>query len=205
MDKKFNWQSFISIGLLFSFIIMFFSGVILYIAPEGSLSRWIGWHVFGLSKKQWEYQHTIFSYVFILFTVFHIFKINWVLLISYFKLNNVRFRALKEIIIALLITLLVFVGTLQNWSPFQFIMKTGSEISESFGKDANMLSIPDADKLNLEDFSLQALQIEYGEMERMLQEHGFKNIKKDIKISEFCEKNNTTPKLLYLLLISEKK
>ena len=50
MINKFNWQSFISIGLLISFLVMLISGVVLYIAPEGSLSRWIGWDVFSLTK-----------------------------------------------------------------------------------------------------------------------------------------------------------
>ena len=46
MNNKFNWQSFISIGLLLSFFVMLVSGIVLYIAPEGSLSRWIGWDIF---------------------------------------------------------------------------------------------------------------------------------------------------------------
>ena len=82
--KRFSWQSFISIGLLLSFIIMGFSGIILFIAPEGSLSRWIGWDVMNLTKKQWEQQHTIFSYLFILFSIFHVFKINWGYLVFIF-------------------------------------------------------------------------------------------------------------------------
>jgi hypothetical protein len=67
---------------------MLLSGVILYIAPEGSLSRWIGWDVFGLTKKQWEYQHAMFSLLFVLFSIFHIFRINWGLLLSYFALEK---------------------------------------------------------------------------------------------------------------------
>ncbi len=125
MNNKFSWQSFISIGLLFSFIMMLFSGLILYVAPEGSLSRWIGWEVFHLSKKQWEHQHTIFSYLFILFSVFHIFKINWALMLSYFIPEKIKIMNYKELVIALLIVVFVFFGTLIKLYPFEYILHLG--------------------------------------------------------------------------------
>ena len=203
MNNKFSWQSFISIGLLLSFIIMLFSGIILYVAPEGSLSRWIDWSVFNLNKKQWEHQHTIFSYLFILFSVFHIFKINWELLLSYFVPEKINLSNFKEIVIALVITVLVFLGTLYNVNPLQFIIKAGNNISDNHSINVEMPNIPNAEKLSLRDFSEKMFKISYEEVYNKLTDIEFESVDENIIVSEFCEINKLTPHELYKILKEE--
>ena len=203
MNNKFNWQSFISIGLLFSFFVMLVSGIVLYVAPEGSLSRWIDWEVFNLNKKQWEHQHTIFSYLFILFSIFHIFKINWELLLSYFVIEKIKLFNLKEIVIAFVITILVFSGTLYNVNPFQFIINLGNNISDNHSLSVEMPNIPDAEKLSLKDFSEKVFEVSYEEVYNILVNVGFNSIDENIIVSEFCKKNNITPQELYKILKGE--
>lgn len=197
MNNKFNWQSFISIALLFAFILMLVSGVILYIAPEGSLSRWIGWDILNLSKKQWENQHTIFSYLFILFSVLHIFKINWGLLISYFQFDKKRFTYFKEIIIALVIVLLVFFGTLFNWKPFSSIINWGANISDNYGVGVDYPSVSDAEKLSLDNFASTVFQISYADFRAYTKEYEFADIDKNSTVLEFCNINGITPEELH--------
>ncbi|OFX45228.1 MAG: hypothetical protein A2X13_08980 [Bacteroidetes bacterium GWC2_33_15] len=203
MKSKFNWQIFISFGLLFSFILIAFSGVILYIAPEGSFSRWIGWNVLGLSKKQWEGQHTVFSYIFIAFCIFHIFRINWELLVSYFKTKNFKLIYIKEIGITLILLIFVFTGTLMQFQPFSGIMNIGRNISQSFEKGVEPYEIPDAGIITLEQFAESYLFISFNDLESRLNELGFKTIHKSITIEEFCLKNNTIPFELYQVLKKE--
>jgi uncharacterized protein DUF4405 len=200
MTNKFNWQSFISIGLLFSFIVMLLSGVILYVAPEGSLSRWIGWDVFSLTKKQWEHQHSIFSLVFILFSIFHIFKINWSLLLSYFALENKKLTNIKELLAALLISILVFIGTFYNLSPFENIINFGSNVSENQTVEVERPDIPDIDKLPLNVFSDRVFNISAAELEIILEKNNLKVVNSNIAVNEFCVKNNISPQELYLLI-----
>lgn len=200
MNNKFSWQSFISIGLLFSFIVMVFSGIILYVAPEGSLSRWIGWDVLNLTKKQWEHQHTIFSYVFILFSVFHIFKINWSLLLTYLSPEKISFLYLKEILIALIIIIFVFTGTLTNLQPFRYVISLGNDISDSFAKDVIMPNIADAEKLSLDNFALKVFDIPYEDLEKILIEMKFVNMSNDIKVIDFCNYNNIDPQDLFIII-----
>ena len=202
MSNRFNWQSFISIGLLLSFIIMLFSGIILYIAPEGSLSRWIGWDILNLTKKQWEQQHTIFSYLFILFTVFHLFKINWVYFISYFVIEKLKFKFLKEITVALLITILVFIGTFNSWIPFKNIIDWGKDISDSYIIGVELTGIPDAEKLTMEEFANQVFHISYQRMVEELSDYNLSNTSKTTIVSEFCKINKITPEEFYLKLKS---
>jgi hypothetical protein len=197
MKSKFNLTSFISIGLLFSFLLMAFSGVVLFIAPEGSISRWIGWSVLGLSKKQWEHQHTIFSYLFIAFAIFHIFKINWQLLLSYLKSEKFSLSNSKEIFLVLVITIIVFSGTLNNIQPFKWIIDSGSNISERIGESAEIPSISNPEKLNLEQFANEVLIISYENLVNFLESEGFNSISKEITIEDFCNQNNIIPAELY--------
>ena len=200
MTNKFNWQSFISIGLLISFIVMLLSGVILYVAPEGSLSRWVGWDVMNLTKKQWEHQHSIFSLVFILFSVFHIIKINWGLLLSYFALENKKLTNIKELLAAFIISILVFVGTFFNLSPFENIIKFGSNISENQTIGVKRPDIPDVDKLLLSEFSEKVFNISITEMEIILETNNLKIDNTNVTVNEFCLKNDMSPQELYLLI-----
>ncbi len=203
MNNKFNWQSFISIALLFSFLVMMFSGIILYIAPEGSLSRWIGWEVLGLSKSQWEQQHTIFSYLFIIFTVFHIFKINWALLWSYFFVEKFKFIFFKEILVALVITLIVFTGTLTNINPFRFVVDGGEMISKSFGKNIERPHVSDPEQLTIEQFVNEVFKNPYDDFVDVAKKHQLDIESKNQTIQDFCLQNNLTPKELFELLKEE--
>ncbi len=198
MNNRFNWQSFISIALLFAFVIMLVSGVILYIAPEGSLSRWIGWDVLNLTKKQWEHQHTIFSYLFILFSVFHIFKINWGLLISYFKFEKFNSVYLKEILIALAIVILVFIGTLFNWKPFSSVISWGNTLSDNYGVGVEYPTIADAEKLTLHDFATKVLQVSYSDLKEYSKRYTFNELNRNSTIMEFCKINKITPEDFYI-------
>ena len=198
MNNKFNWQSFISIGLLLSFFIMLVSGIVLYIAPEGSLSRWIDWDILNLSKKQWEYQHTIFSYLFILFSIFHVFKINWSYLISYFVVEKFKMINLKEIIVAVVITILIFMGTLFNLSPFKNVIQFGNKISDSYAENVEIPNIPDAEKLSLNDFAKEVFNISYSDLVSNLEKFDFDKVDKNSTVIDFCNLNNITPKEFYL-------
>jgi len=200
MGHKFNWRTFISVALLFSFIIMMISGIILYIAPEGSLSRWINWDVFSLSKKQWEQQHTVFSYLFIIFSVLHVFKINWFLLKSYFFAVKIKPVFLKEIVISIIIVALVFVGTLFDWRPFVSVVDFGNQISESHARNVHKPAVNDAEKLSLDEFANKVLGTSYSEMAKQMKVYDLNGINKDTTVLSFCKQNNITPQKFYIEL-----
>ena len=39
--KKFSWRAFISMGLFYSLIIIFLTGIVLYLAPSGQVAHWV--------------------------------------------------------------------------------------------------------------------------------------------------------------------
>jgi hypothetical protein len=203
MNNKFSWQSFISIVLLFSFIMMLFSGIVLYVAPEGSISRWIAWDVLNLSKKQWEHQHTIFSYVFILFSLFHIFKINWALLLSYFTPEKVKIYNFKESLLALSLLVIIFIGTLFDGIPFRYIIDLGDKLSDSHSKNIDMPNSIDSEKLSLNEFVNIILEADYESVKLILDKLNFKSIEKNIVVKDFCRNNKISPEEFYKILKGE--
>src|SRR6056297_3138081 len=127
--KKFNWQIFISFSLLFSFILMLISGIILYFKPEGSVARWLEWEILFLSRASWESIHTIFSFLFMIIAFFHILKVH---LFSFFVyLNRKHLYAIKEFFLALAISLVVLVGTTLKLHPFESVYELGNRLSKA--------------------------------------------------------------------------
>lgn len=76
MDKlkknDFKLRPFISLVLFSSFGLVVFSGLALYLRPEGSLARWTNWKMLGLDKKGWEGAHTFFCLVFVMTAALHL-------------------------------------------------------------------------------------------------------------------------------------
>jgi len=74
--QKFHTRSFISFCLFITILWLLISGTVLYIAPPGRVAHWQHWTLFGFDKDQWQAQHTMFSDVFVIITVIHIFFLN---------------------------------------------------------------------------------------------------------------------------------
>ena len=85
VKKGFSLRSFTSFSLVISTIIMSWSGFILYIAPPGRIANWGTWKLMLFTKTEWQALHTIFSYLFFIFFIIHLFFVNWKTFIQYFK------------------------------------------------------------------------------------------------------------------------
>ena len=107
-NHSWNWRSTISLLLLFSMVILFFSGIFLYIAPIGRIARQTGWQILGFDKVGWGVIHDLFGFFFIFLTLIHLW-LNRLSIICYLQ-NRARtaFRMKKELISAIIITGIVF-------------------------------------------------------------------------------------------------
>ena len=83
--ERFNLRSFTSFCLVISTIIMSWSGFILYVAPPGRIANWGDWKLMLFTKAEWQALHTIFSYMFFILFVIHLFFVNWKTFLTYFK------------------------------------------------------------------------------------------------------------------------
>jgi hypothetical protein len=129
--KGFKFRNFTSLTLFFSFIILGVSGIILYIRPEGSIARWINWSLLGLDKKGWEGLHNIFSFLFLVFSIIHLF-FNWKVLLSFFKSKIAEgLKLRKELISSTIFVILFAIVVLLRWQPLWKIAEWRSTLKKA--------------------------------------------------------------------------
>lgn len=119
-------------SMLISFFIMSFTGIILFLAPSGKLARMVGWEFLGLDKHDYATLHITFMVLFLIFGIFHIYY-NWKSFICYWQNRTKKVIVFtKEFIIALLIAIIFFIGTIYEISPFKEFIDLGHEIGENW-------------------------------------------------------------------------
>ena len=59
--KGFNFRSFTSFILVWTFLTLLVSGAVLYIAPPGRIANWTRWQLMILTKEKWQAVHIFFS------------------------------------------------------------------------------------------------------------------------------------------------
>jgi hypothetical protein len=125
MNKSFSWRVFTSFGLFWSLVMLLISGVILSIYPGGRGSGLI-WEFGGLTKPGWQHQHIIFGFVFALFSLYHLFIINWKPFFTYLnkKATEGRHRH-AELLTTIILTSFIAIGTSIGIQPFSGILNIG--------------------------------------------------------------------------------
>jgi len=199
--KKFNLRSFTTFSLVISTVIMSVSGFILYVAPPGRIANWGTWKLLLFTKAEWQALHTIFSYLFFIFFIIHLFFVNWKGFLTYFR-SKVRAGLNKkwELVTAILLSTVIFIGTLRYWTPFGPIMVFGDRVKESW---AGKIEIPPV--LHMEDFTLDSLSVRFGgipveELVKTFIENKIR-VSDDKKTLEIiARENNTTPAAIYRIL-----
>ena len=109
--------------MLFSFIIMVVSGIAEFISPFGRLSMMIKWKMLFLDKMQWQALHIVFMVVFTVAGIVHIL-INIKPIKAYLK-NRAKKMVIftKEMSIALAVTVVLFVATINQFAPLEYFVK----------------------------------------------------------------------------------
>jgi len=129
----------ISLVMLFSFAIIVVSGIAEFISPFGRLSMMIRWEMLGLDKMTWQALHIVFSIIFALSGFIHIW-LNIKPIKAYLK-NRAKKMVFftKEMSIALAITTIFFVATVQKFEPIDQFVKLNKSFNdywiEQFKKD----------------------------------------------------------------------
>ncbi len=111
-----------------SFIITLITSVVLYVVPQGRVAYWADWHMLGLSKEQWGDIHITVGTLFMVMLLIHIW-LNWKVLMAYLK-NRARQMVVMTVpmIVSILLTLFVTVGTLFHLPPMQQVLDFGASI-----------------------------------------------------------------------------
>jgi len=128
MEAKFTFKKAVSLTLALSFLVMSYTGIMLFVTPKGKIAYWTDWTLLGLSKTQYTDLHVTSMFVLLVFGVWHIYY-NWKPLTSYLKNSLHRITPLKkEFLFAFALNLFVVVGTLLHVTPMQSIVDLNSAI-----------------------------------------------------------------------------
>lgn len=206
MKKKFFWKSFVSFSLVWSFIIILISGIVLYIAPPGRVSNWTNWMLFGFSKAGWQAIHTIFSLTFVCLSVFHLIVFNWKVFWFYLltKTSN-GLNKQKELLVSLALIIVVFSGTYFNVQPFKAVMDFGEWTTESWEIKEDQAPIPHAELLTIKELSQKYVKISADSILLLIRQKGLKADSAGQTIAKISEQNNLTPAKLYSMITASGK
>ncbi len=129
-----------SLSLGFSFLIMSYTGVVLFIAPHGRVARWLDWHFLGLDKTQYQELHTTSMITFLVFGLLHVYY-NWKPIVSYLKDKNHKISCTKkEFLIAFLLNITFVIGTIYLTPPFKSFLDFGENMKDSWGEKSEKTS-----------------------------------------------------------------
>jgi Domain of unknown function (DUF4405) len=204
--SKFNLRSFTSFTLVISTIVMSWSGFILYVAPPGRIANWGTWKLMLFTKTEWQALHTIFSYLFFILVIIHLFFVNWRTFLTYFK-SKLRAGLNKkwELGAAVILSTLFFIGTLRNWTPFEPVMTFGEKVKESWEGDFQTPPVLHMETYTLAQLSPLIDSIAPSELLKTLQENSIKVMSADETLRVIANNNNTTPSAIYSILTAKFK
>ncbi len=205
MKNKFSWKAFISFGLTYSFLFILFSGAMLYFAFPLRYAHWVNWSILGLQKEGWQSIHTVFSFSFVILSVFHLFTVNWKAFLSYLKSKKKSgLNKKREFIISSILAVVFFFGIIYAVPPFQSVMDFGEYLTDSWEKVEEQPPVPHAEQLTLTEL---AEQLHFNSVERITNRLDVVKIKyqnTDIQtLQEIAKSNETTPLDIYNQIISK--
>lgn len=206
-DTRFNYRTFTTLILAWTFVALIVSGTILYVSPPGRIANWTRWSIFSLTKQQWQAVHTLSAIVFLAGGLFHLLKFNWKAFVNYLrKRSETRLRFRWEIVGSLGLFLLVMAGTIASLPPFGTVMVAGEKIKESWGVPSDEPPVPHLELQSLGDVAAK-LDIKPDTAVRVLQEKGISTSGTNVPLKDVASQNRRTPREVYdaLQQVSGKK
>ena len=195
-------RSFVSVLLTFSFAVLVFTGIILFITPPGRIAHWTGWKILGLGKEQWGAVHICFSICVIIASILHIY-LNFRPLLSYFKDRLTKKFAFRlDWFAALILCIAVFAGAVAAIPPFSSIMNINDRIKFSWEKPAEKAPIPHAETMTLADLAKKA-DLDLDLLLENLEKAEIIPAKPETVINQLARKYKMTPMQIYKIAIGE--
>jgi len=189
-------RRFISLCIGFSFLMMSYSGIILFLSPKGRVANWTNWEILGLDKTQYAHLHVNFMVLFLVGMLFHIY-LNWAPLMNYLKNQTKAFSLLtKEFLFAFGLNLLFAVGTLYYWVPFEQFLDFQDNIKASWEQKVKKAPYSHAELSTIEEFA-EETGIKTSDIISKLNAHKFSGVSLSNTIGDIAKKNNKSPAQIF--------
>jgi hypothetical protein len=194
-----NLRRIVSLLLVFSFILLLITGIVLYIVPAGRIAYWADWKFIGLTKEQWGNIHIISGILGLIAGAIHIFY-NWKAIILYLKNRKKEIRFFNiNFNLALIITVVVLAGTYFNIPPISYVFDYSEDIKDSATEKYGEPPYSHAELSTIKQFC-KTMQIDLDQALENLktEEINFNNVNDVLK--DVASNNNVSPQQLYLII-----
>ena len=191
-----------SLSLGLSFLIMSYTGIMLYLTPHGRVAYWSDWHLWGLTKTQYAELHTTSMLTMLFFGVWHIYY-NWKPIVSYLKDADKKISFTKrEFLIALLINLFFVAGTLYPVHPMKAFLQLGDTIKAFWAGEYGEPPYGHAEETKLNAFC-RKMNIDLVRAKEILNKNSIA-FQEDESLLTIAENNRMSPSDIFKLIRTEK-
>jgi len=201
-STKFHWKVFVSFYVVFSFLALAVSGIVLYVSPPGRIANWSVWRLLLLSKAQWQAVHTIVALAFLVAAGFHIY-FNWKVLVAYLKSKlQAGIRMKRELAAASLTGAAILAVSITGMPPFGTVMDVGEDIKNSWSTASSEPPVPHAELMTVERLS-ETVKIPTEKAVANLERQGIKVAQPAMTVQQIADANRLTPQQVYQKIQSE--
>jgi len=201
-SSKFHWKVFVSFYVVFSFLALAVSGIVLYVSPPGRIANWSVWRLLLLSKAQWQAVHTIVALAFLVAAGFHIY-FNWKVLVAYVRSKlQAGIRMKRELVAASLTGAVILAVSITGVPPFGTVMDVGEDIKNSWSTTASEPPVPHAELMTVEKLS-ETVKIPAEKAVANLEQQGIKVAGPTMTVQQIANENKITPQQVYQKIQSE--
>lgn len=194
-----NIRKITSMTMLTSLVLLLVNSVVLYVVPEGRVAYWADWHLVGLSKTEWGDQHVTIGVLFLVASVLHMY-FNWPAITAYMKNKAREIKVFTgSFNVAMLITVLVAIGTYYQIPPMSLILHFGEELKEGGAHKYGEPPYGHAELSSLKLFSKKE-GIDVEKALELMKQAGLK-VESSKQTLQVIAKNNTlTPQQVYEII-----
>ena len=201
-SSKFHWKVFVSFYVVFSFLALAVSGIVLYVAPPGRIANWSVWQLLLLSKAQWQAVHTIVALLFLVAAGFHIY-FNWKVLVAYVKSKlQTGIRMKRELAAATLAGAAILVVSIAGVPPFGTVMDVGEEIKNSWSTASSEPPVPHAELMTVAKLS-ETVKIPAEKALANLGKQGITVTQPAMTVQQIADEHGLTPQQVYQKIQSD--
>ncbi|SEA00095.1 protein of unknown function [Desulfuromusa kysingii] len=191
-----NMRRITSLTALISFVLLMVTSIILYIVPSGRVAYWAGYRLWSLTKEDWGAVHINLGVLLLVSILLHVYY-NWKAMISYLQNKSKQLRIFTaDFNISLLVTLVVFFGTLAGIPPMSSIINFGAAITEKANLYYGEPPYGHAELSPLADF-VDKVKVDLDESMALLKQAGITVDSAAQTMQEIAEANGVSPQQIY--------
>jgi hypothetical protein len=199
-----NMRKITSLTALISFVLLMVTSIILYIVPAGRVAYWADYRLWSLTKEDWGAVHINLGVLLLISILLHVYY-NWNPMISYMKNRSKQLRIFTpDFNVSLVVTLVVFFGTLAGIPPMSSIINLGAAISDKANLIYGEPPYGHAELSPLADFA-DKVKVDLVESMVLLKAAGIQVDSSAQTMKEIADANGVSPQRIYAVMKPQSK